>query len=345
MSEGVFKASDHNKVITLGIPLPNFIEHITDVSEPTRMAIDRACNYCQQCTDLEIFEVKKRGINVSQNHNDIANSLKGDWLLICGSDHIFAAHAIHTLWQATQVEPFPKIISAVMPYRNPPHAPVCAHLNGVGEVLYPLAPYKHYHPGMTMSGEVMSVDATGSGFTLYHRSVFDAVPYPWFDYSTLRFNDKKFYETLEGFDSERSFADFIEDVATGKVFVTEEQRVQLKEKARGIRRILGLSRRHIPFGPDFGFCMKARDYGFKTYIHWGCDIQHSTFVPIHNGHFIANMSDPRAWFNYAIGGQELSMDGVSDDIAMLKKLNFGGVDPEAILKEYQDSKQPQEGQV
>lgn len=322
MAEGTFVAKDHNKVITLGLPLPNFIEHVTDVSEPTRMAIERGCNYLQKYTDIEVFEVKRRGINVSQNHNDLVNSMKGDWLLICGSDHIFAAHAIHTLWQATQVEPFPRIISAVMPYRHPPHAPVCAHLNKQGELLYALAPYKHYHPGMTMSGEIMEVDATGSGFTLYHRSVFDAVPMPWFDYTTLRFNDNKFYETM-GKAIDLADGEFVEDAAG---------------LAKNLRRIVGQSRRCIPFGPDFGFCLKAKDFGFKTYVHWGCDIQHSTFVPIHNGHFIAATADPRTWFQYAIGGEEMSMDELKDDIDMLKRLNFNGVDPDAMMKEYEEQK-------
>jgi hypothetical protein len=332
MAEGTFVAKDHNKVITLGLPLPSFIEHVTDVSEPTRMAIERACDYIQKYTDIEVFEVKKRGINVSANHNDIVNSMKGDWLLICGSDHIFAAHAIHTLWQAAQTEPFPKIISAVMPYRHPPHAPVCAHLNSVGELLYAYAPYKHYHPGMTMSGEIMKVDATGSGFTLYHRSVFDAVQMPWFDYAPLRFNDKNFYETLE--DLPELLEDDMIDPDTAK------------QKADGIRRILGQSRRCIPFGPDFGFCMKAKDCGFQTYVHWGCEIQHSTFVPIHNGHFIAAMADPRSWFQYAIGGEEMSMDGLSKDIEMLKRLDFrGGLDADTTIKDYQETKKVKEVSV
>lgn len=345
MAEGTFKAGDHNKVITLGLPLPSFIEHITDVSEPTRTSIEKACDYLQKHTDLEVFEVKKRGINVSANHNDLVNSMKGDWLLICGSDHAFPSHAIHELWKATQVEPYPKIIGGVMPYRNPPHAYVFSHLNNTGELLYPMVPYKHFHPGITMSGEIMKVDVIGSGFTMYHRSVFDAVPPPWFSYEPLPFNDKKFYETLENFDGNRSFADFIEDVASGKVFVTPEQREVLKDKARGIRRILGQSRRHVSFGPDFGFCIKAKDHGFDSYVHWGLDILHSTFVPINNGYYIANMSDPRSWFNYAIGGEELSMDGLAKDVEMLKKLNFNGIDPDALMKEYEESKLPKEEAV
>ena len=341
MPQEVYVPQDHNKIITVGLPLPNFIEHITDVSEPTRNSLQFAYDFAKG-QDLDIFEVKKRGINVSSNHNELAASIKGDWLLICGSDHAFAPHAIHTLWRAAQEPPYPKIIGGVMPYRNPPHAYVFCHLSKTGEVLYSSAPYKHFHPGITMSGEVMKVDAVGSGFTLYHRSVFDAVPMPWFSYEPLPIQDKKFYETLRDFDGDRSFSDLLEDFTNGKTFLSDEDRDKLREKAKNIRRILGQSRRTIAFGPDFGFCLKAKDAGFDSYVHWGLDIRHSTFVPIHNGHFIAALSDPQTWFRYATGGEEFSMDGLHDSIEMLKKLNFkDGVDPQELLESWENAKEAQ----
>lgn len=344
MTQSQFVPKDLNNVITVGIPLPSFIEHITDVSEPTRNALEAAYDFARD-QGLDVFEIKKRGINVSANHNDLVNSMKGDWLLICGSDHTFGRHAIHTLWQSTQTKPFPKIVGGVMPYRNPPHAPVFGHLNAPKECLYSCAPYKHYHPGITMSGELMKIDAVGSGFTIYHRSVFDTIRPPWFSYEPIPVQGKLFYETLEDFDGKRTLSDLLEDIARGESFLTEENREALKVKAGNIRRILGQSRRVIPFGPDFGFCLKAKDAGFDTYVHWGLDIHHSTFVPINNGQFIANMMDPRSWFMYAIGGEELSMDGLKDDIAMLQKLNFRGIDIDATIEDFRnEQKKSQEAQ-
>lgn len=342
MPEKQFVADDHNKIITVGLPLPNFVEHITDVSEPTRMSLERAYDYARD-QGLDVFEIKKRGINVSANHNDLVQSMKGDWLLICGSDHAFGKHAIHTLWQATQEPPYPKIIGGVMPYRHPPHAYVFSHLNSTGEVAFSSVPYKHFHPGITMSGEIMKVDMVGSGFTLYHRSVFDTVPQPWFSYETKRLSDTKlFHETLRDFDGERTFSDFLEDLTHGNTYLSDEDKETLRKKAAALRRIIGLSRRHIAFGPDFGFCLKAKEYGFDTYVHWGLDIQHSTFVPIHNGYFIANIHDPATWFRFAIGGEELSMDGLKDDIELLNRLSFNNVDPEKMASEYEEKKETTE---
>lgn len=181
------------KTVTIGLPLPDVGEYSCDVSWPTRQALN----------DLEAFsarhgittiEAPHKSVNVTKNHIECANSMRGEWLLICGSDHSFAPDSLLNLLNAAygleynaayKEEDIPKepqrmIIGAITPFRMPPFRWVAMNWDRYKQNLYPIVPGVDFLPIQTLGGHVIPVDAVGSGFCLYHRSVFETVPYPWF---------------------------------------------------------------------------------------------------------------------------------------------------------------------
>ena len=130
-----------------------------------------------------------RGLHVGKNHTALANNLWGDWLLIVGSDHCFEQDALVKLIEGAVDEGLQVIRPIIMgftSYKTPPYRMVFFRRDATGMNFMSLRPGFDFDEAADMAGEIidMPYGAAGSGFTLYHRKVFDKVPYPWFDSGT-----------------------------------------------------------------------------------------------------------------------------------------------------------------
>ena len=128
--------SDMNKTVTIGLPLPNLLSVTVDVSWPTRQAIDRLIKYSSE-RGITVWEECARSVNVAHNHNDLGNKFRGDWLLVCGSDHSFSPDALELLLKATEEYPYPRIIGGISPFRSAPYRYVVNKFDKYGEGLSP----------------------------------------------------------------------------------------------------------------------------------------------------------------------------------------------------------------
>ena len=188
-----------NKTVTIGLPLPQLSEYATDVSWECRKSLDEMKKF-SATQGITTWEKSERSVNVAMNHVACANNMKGEWLLIVGSDHTFAPQALLLLLEAAYglegsegykeedipEEPVRKIIGAITPFRSHPYRWVAVKFDKYKNRLFPIVPYVDFHPGEAMGGSVIEVDAVGSGVCLYHRSVFETVPFPWFYFATRK---------------------------------------------------------------------------------------------------------------------------------------------------------------
>lgn len=324
--------------VTIGLPLPSLLEYITDVSWQTREAIGAMAKYCEQ-RGIQLYEKVARGINVASNHNKCANEMRGEWLLICGSDHTFAPEALSILLEAAAKPPYPKIIGGVIPYRSKPYQYVaCRFSDDKKDQPYPLVPYIDFHPGETFAGGIREVDVIGSGFCLYNRSVFDTVPYPWFLYAQPGPFLPETEDLLLKYNG-MTFAEFLESLASGDRFLSDEDKVVLRQKADKIRRYLARARFQVAYGPDYYFCRKAAAYGFKTYVHFGCTVMHFDFVPITPWDYITQINaDDRLWWNHAMKAQCMTVENVQKVRAQVEGADrLRRMEPEALMKEWDDA--------
>lgn len=135
-----------------------------------------------------------RGLHVARNHTHLANAMIGEWLLIVGSDHNFHQSALCQLLDGA-IDKDGKvkrpIISGITPAKQFPWRPMAFRRDETGKSFMPFRMLLDYGETECMTGMIVDKPyggvgggmdiVTGSGFCLYHRSVFDAVPYPWFD--------------------------------------------------------------------------------------------------------------------------------------------------------------------
>lgn len=324
-SKGELKKPDFNKVITVGLPLPEVLEYSADVSMSTRQCLENAYNYMRS-RGFHIHELSEKGINVADNHNRLAQRMIGDWLLICGSDHTFAPNAMELLWKAAQEEPQPKIIGAIIPHRHEPYAYVCmSEFDEETERVSSLKPFTDFHPGHTMAGvgAVRSVGTIGSGFCLYHRSVFDTVPYPWFLFAKRQIPLPEAEKILRDFNGNRNFPEFLEQLANGDRFIDDHEKGLLKEKATQLRRALARVRAPFAYGPDYHINMAAKDYGIKTYVHLGVTVFHLAFVPIHLGHYVAYLQgDQSNWWSSLMGSKPATTQNIQEVRKLVEQYDY-----------------------
>lgn len=334
---------DKQITVTLGLPLPNLLEYITDVSLNTRQAISDMATYSQK-HGIQIFEKIVRGINVADNHNKIANDMRGEWLLICGSDHTFAPDALVKLLAVANEPPYPKIIGGTMPHRNKPYAYVACNYSEDRDRPFPLVPYIDFHPGETFSESIRKVDVIGSGFTLYHRSVFDTIPFPWFCYAPPGPFVPEMEETLRDFDGKETLSDLLERVSHGETFLNDEQKELLRKKAGQLRKTLAKSRRPVPFGPDYYFCAKAAAYGIDSYIHFGVTVMHFDFIAITPWDFITQINhDDKLWWQQVMKAYSPTVQNVQKIRELVKgadRLRKMGTDE--LMKEWDENKKKAE---
>lgn len=339
---------DYDKTITIGLPLPEVLEYAADVSISTRKHLDMMYSYMRS-KGFDLHEMSERGINVADNHNRLAQRFVGDWLLICGSDHTFAPDALELLWNAahkpiidpeTKAETFPRIIGAVIPHRHYPYAYVATNLDKYGERPSAIVPFLDFHPAMTMkeTGHVIEIGTIGSGFCLYHRSVFDTLPYPWFLFAKRGLPQIEAEKTLRDFSDGKTFPQFLEDIANGKTDLTDEERELLKAKPAALRRALAKIRSPFAFGPDYHINVAAKEYGFKTYAHLGCTVFHIAFTPIHLGHYIGHLREKDGnYWSVAMRANPPTIENVQVTKQLVEgTMALRNLDVDALIMNYDD---------
>ena len=164
--------------------------------------------------------------------------------------------------------------------------------------------------------------AIGSGFTLYHRSVFDTVPYPWFQFAPRGVPKPELESVLRDFSGDRTFPDFLESLADGDRFISPEEKETIRNKAMTLRRALGQSRSPLPFGPDYLLCVNAQHYGIKTYVHFGVPVMHYNFEPINHGLYIHYNRDPHNWWSEAMNGRADTVQAIQELKKQAEGLEF-----------------------
>lgn len=332
--------------VTVGLPLPRSSKNILDVSPPTRFSLDQMYEFSRSL-GIEIAELKAHGLNVAHNHNKLANQMWGEWLLICGDDHDFRPDALVMLLDAALQEPFPKIVAGTLPRRDEPFNYVIMMVDKNRMMPSPILPTLDYHVGQQLAGQIMKVDCVGSGFTLYHRSVFDTLPYPWFLYTTRTSPPGMAERTLYDWDGEVSFSTYLEKVASGEV---EIDPILLTQKAEQIRSMLGQSRASMDWGPDYYLCMDAWEYGIDCYVHFGVPVRHYDQFAVHPGKFLSYIrEDMGNWWHEAM--RRLGSTTRQSLRAILDKREIYSVSvkksAEELEKEYRDAQglRGDEGQV
>lgn len=188
------KVWKHN--VSIGIPLPRFSGFEVDVMPVCKSALNELVKFSED-RDVRVQIIPKdvgRGLHVARNHTALANAMVGEWLLTVGSDHDFHPASLCMLLDAAMdkdgkvIRP---IISGICPSRSKPWRPIAYRRDETGFNWMPFRPGLDFNETQCMAGAVIDKPyggagggmdiACGSGFCLYHRSVFDAVPYPWFD--------------------------------------------------------------------------------------------------------------------------------------------------------------------
>ena len=301
------------EIVTIGLPLPNLLEYTADVSNETRECLNALERYSKG-QGIETHEIKARSINVASNHANIISKMIGDWVLVCGSDHTFQPDALVQLLDAATKPPYPKILGAVCNYRGAPYRWTLAVFDESGERLFPLVPFFNVDPSVMASGSIQQVDVIGSGFTLYHRSVFDTVPTPWFTYEARRPGMPELEEVMRDWNEDLRFDEWLEELAEGPghFSITQADALRLKEKGKGFRRLLAKFRRPSSIGFDFNICLKAREYGIKAYVHWGVVNHHLTLEHTHPQRYVHWVeSDRNNWRAEVMAREATTFENIS----------------------------------
>ena len=296
--------------VTIGLPLPKFHQYGTDVCKETRGALDALREYSAQ-KGVDTLELKEHSLHVAHSHNQLVNMMEGDWLLICGSDHTFTPDALCELLESTRKEPFPKIVGGTTVFRNYPHRLVGANYDPYKQRTHHLKPFIDFDPGQTMAGDLIPVDVIGSGFCLYHRSVFEKIPFPWFQYAPRGIPGPMLKKIV---DPDR-FKDMAELVQLGGVSNAQIYEFLSTLEAE-TREAEAKSWEPTCLGPDYFLCQRAGDYGIQSYMHFGVIVYHFDWFAYHPGHYIqylnANEDNLRAEAGHG-------MDATVEDIQAIKE--------------------------
>lgn len=305
--------------VTAGLPLPRDGEFGIDVSPPTRWALEQMYEFSRGL-GIEVRELKVKGLNVAENHNKLALGMWGEWLLIVGSDHDFGYNALSELLSAAMNKPYPRILAGTLPRRDPPYNYVVMTIGKHRQLPAPIVPFLDYHPGQQFAGQLLGAGqdghplVVGSGFTLYHRSVFSTCKYPWFQFACREAPETMVEETLYDWDGEISFSAYLEKIAGGEEPVDREK---LEAKAMALRRLLGQSRASVAWGPDYGMCMKALDHGIMSYVHLGVPARHYDRFAIHPGMFLKHIRESES--NWWTEGMRRLPSITSDNLLQLSR--------------------------
>jgi len=97
-----------------------------------------------------------------------------EWLLWIDSDMTFRPETFATMWQAAHEAPFPRIVSALAFMFDGNNHSLAPNIFDWNEETQ-----EHDVRNNYPLDDQFWTDATGVAFTLIHRSVFEAVEYPW----------------------------------------------------------------------------------------------------------------------------------------------------------------------
>lgn len=97
--------------------------------------------------------------------NAIAESMRGDWVLMLDTDHAFEPDLCMRLLNVAQ-QTEAEVVTGLYTYRQPPHSPVLYRQNGNG--LYPLGAWDE-------DLSAIEVDSAGAGCLLVYRRVFEVI--------------------------------------------------------------------------------------------------------------------------------------------------------------------------
>ncbi len=305
-----------NVRVTIGLPLPKFHQYGTDVSGDTRKALDALRVYSAK-KGVDTMELREHSLHVAHSHNQLVNRMEGDWLLVCGSDHTFTPDALCALLDATKKEPFPKIIGGTTVFRNYPHRIVAANYDEFKQRTHHLKPFIDFDPGQTMAGDVIPVDVIGSGFCLYHRSVFEKIPFPWFQYAPRGIPEPMLKKIIDP-DRFKEMAELVELGGVSNAKIHDFLRaLEVETRAAEAK-----SWEPTCLGPDYFFCQRAGDYGIQSYLHFGVVVYHFDWFAYHPGHYIqylnANDDNLRSEAGHGMDATVADTQAIRERVKMMK---------------------------
>jgi SAM-dependent methyltransferase len=124
--------------------------------------------------------VVRSGLYIQENRNHLVKDMRDmscDWLLQLDSDYGFEPNFLQMIMRNADAEKFPMIFGL---YSN------IGSYSGTGSVEVVDCVYREMPDGKYQSinvldnGQMIEVDAAGTGLFLSHKSVYDKIPEPWF---------------------------------------------------------------------------------------------------------------------------------------------------------------------
>ena len=169
--------------ITMAIPYRDIVHGIPGLSRYTMQIFQTMCEVTAKAgyevnviTDISTS-------NTPVTRTNIVNVFKGDWLLMMDADSFPEADTVNKLLMAAKEDPdnLRKIVAVPSVRPGFPHYTMFGNINESGQMI----PWRY---GIEFGDEeldatetcVREVGATGFQTILIHRSVFDAIKYPWF---------------------------------------------------------------------------------------------------------------------------------------------------------------------
>lgn len=319
-----------SKIVTIATPLPRVPSAPPDVSDKCMDALVAMRQFSAD-HGVTTYHERRRGINVAHNHNELVKNPKGEWILVIGYDHTFAPDSLIRMLRVVEENPEVKILMGVTPHCDLPNRIVGYNWDSTRERLMNIIPFRDFHPGQVQSGGLIKVDAVGSGFTLYHRSLFAEIPFPWFDFARRpvrrELTDKLFdYKAME------------DAAANGKA------KSYLKNLAETAIRAKSRYEYPLAFGPDMSFSLKAADYGYGSYITFSTVVYHYDWMPITPNNYLAYLQEAgrSAWEQEFFGGQDMTVDGVVEARRMLDEMDKAKAEAEAEFQKQMREMQEKE---
>lgn len=174
--------------ITMAIPYRDIVHGIPGLSRYTMAQFQEMCKVTAKAgyevnviTDISTS-------NTPVTRTKIVNVFKGDWLLMMDADALPEADTANKLLLAAKENPndLRKIVAAPAVRPSYPHICAFGSIRDTGQMI----PWRYgieYGDDELNATEtcIREVDGTGFHCILIHRSVFDAVPYPWFPLNVL----------------------------------------------------------------------------------------------------------------------------------------------------------------
>jgi hypothetical protein len=291
-----------SKVVTIACPLPKWLPYEASVAEKIQKNIEVMRKFSAD-RGVTTYQENYRCLQVAHGHNELAKNVKGEWILIFGSDHTVAPDALMKLLTATEEDPEIKIIMGTTNHRELPNRPVAYNFDSTGERLLAIVPFRDFHPGEAEAGAVIKVDVVGTGCTLIHRDAFTTIPFPWFEFGAQPIRPQ-LLEPL--FDWKKML-----DIPT---MSKKGLQKYSKELADAAQRAKVRYRWPLTHGPDMNFCLKAKHYGFQCHLHLGVIVRHYTWVGVGMEHYVEYLKQGgiQAFEQEFFGGKEPTVEGVQE---------------------------------